>query len=67
MYEVYLNFNGSYVQFLKSIANFVTLNADCGVNRDGHMGQNFGMYGTVLPKGICIANIKGISQLVWEL
>ena len=25
------------------------------------------MHGKVLPQGICIANIKGVSQLVWEL
>ena len=33
----------------------------------GHMGQNFDMHGKFLSQGMCVPNIKGITQFVWEL
>ena len=33
----------------------------------GHRDQNFVVHEKVLSQGICVQNIKGIPQLIWEL
>ena len=55
------------------INNFRNLNANLKPKRkllgqgQGHSGQNFDMHGKVLSQGMCVQNIEGIPQLVWEL
>ena len=33
----------------------------------GHRGKTFDVCGKVLSKGMCVPNIKGVAQLVYEI
>ena len=52
-------------QFLKPEADFET-ETHSGQGQ-GHRVIFFDMHGKVLSQGMSVPNIKGISQLVWEL
>ena len=57
---------GAMINFRNLNENFETKRRLLG-HGQGHMGLNFGMQGKVLAQYMDMANIKGVSQLVWEL
>jgi len=55
-------------QFLKSKRKFgKNLNADSKVKVNVTGVEIFGVHGKVLSQGMCVPNIKGLAQIVWQL
>jgi len=65
--KVYLNWYGSYEQFSKPKRRFWNLNADSEVKVKITGVKILACMERSCPKGICVPDLKGIPQLVWEL